>query len=267
MRLIVIFVFLALALRAEACGVETDCQIGDRTYRIHLPETRQDKPVGAIVFAHGWRGTAAGVMSNTSLLALADELGVALVAPQSKGEDWQLPNRPRHRDNTGEEEFSYFRRLVDEIARKFSIDPKRILMSGFSAGGMLTWNLACHEGRLFAAYAPIAGTFWAPLPKACPSPPVHLIHFHGASDMVVPLGGRVIADSKQGEVQKAIELFAESGGFGPASMEVAEGLSCEMRRNPEGKVLEFCTHPGNHAYKADYLRLAWSRLRIGASDR
>jgi polyhydroxybutyrate depolymerase len=259
------FLMLALsAMPAWACGAGSDCALGDRSYRIHLPADK-DGAIGAIIFVHGWRGTAAGVMANTSLIALADELGVALVAPQAVGDGWQLPGRPRNRDNTGKEEFAYFRELVDELERRFSIDRKKLLVSGFSSGGMMVWNLACHEGGLFAGFAPIAGTFWSPIPDSCPSRPVDLIHFHGTGDTMVPLTGRAIADGKQGEVPKALALFGESGGFGPAIAVPADGLLCERRENPQGRILEFCTHPGNHIYKADYVRRAWQQLRIGGS--
>lgn len=263
MRFVLCLTLLVLAaVPSQACGVDTDCHISDRIYRIYLPKRVIKTPIGAIFFAHGWRGTAAGVMGNKSLLALADELGVALVAPQSKGKDWELPGRPRHTDNTGKVEFSYYERLVKEVVKRFSINPKRIMMSGFSAGGMMTWNLACHESKLFAGFAPVAGTFWSPVPKKCSGPVVDLIHFHGASDKMVPLNGRVIADTKQGDVSKALALFAGRGGFGPAKLVPAKGLKCKRRENAEHKILEFCTHPGGHKYTAAYLRRAWHLFKI-----
>jgi polyhydroxybutyrate depolymerase len=262
MRWLVFLILVLSAMPAQACGEKSDCTLGDRIYRIHLPAGK-DGSIGAIIFAHGYRGTAAGVMDNKSLIALADTLGVALVAPQSVGDGWQLPGRPRNRNNTGKEEFAYFRKLVDELEQRFSIDRRKLLVSGFSSGGMMVWNLACYEGELFAGFAPIAGTFWAPVPDKCPSPPVSLIHFHGTSDKMVPLTGRAIADGKQGEVPKALALFEKSGGFGPPAPDPADGLACQRRENPQGRILEFCTHPGNHSYKADYVRRAWQLLRIG----
>lgn len=260
MARLAIFLFAFFTIPAAACGVATDCQLGDRTYRIYLPKQDRGERVGAIIFAHGWRGNAGQVMANKSMLKLAEELSVALVAPQSKGEDWQLPGRPRHTDNTGEEEFTYFRQLVNDITKRFPIDRNHLLMSGFSAGGMMTWNLACHEGKLFAGFAPIAGTFWEPVPERCPSPPVDLIHFHGTSDKMVPIKGRVIADTKQGEVPVALALFSGHGQFGEPKPVPAKGLDCKRRNSPDRKILEFCRHPGGHIYKADYVRRAWKSL-------
>ena len=71
-----------------ACGSDTDCVVGDRIYRIHIGEKTAPE-MGAIVFAHGYRGSAAGVMRNGSLKGLADELGIALIAL-----DFPLSNSP-----------------------------------------------------------------------------------------------------------------------------------------------------------------------------
>ncbi len=136
-------------------------------------------------------------------------------------------------------------------------------MTGFSSGAMLVWNLACNEGTLFAGFAPISGTFWAPIPARCPNLPVSLIHFHGISDPVVPIVGRAIADSGQGDVMDALAMFAKEGDFGPEKRVPAEGLDCKRRENPEGKILEFCSHPGGHYYKASFVRRAWKEMHIG----
>ncbi|MGF1619431.1 MAG: alpha/beta hydrolase family esterase [Rhodomicrobiaceae bacterium] len=249
---------------AGACGVKTDCQLGERSYRLHMPERKNSDPVGAIIFAHGYKGSAAGTMSDKSLLMLADELGVALVAARSTDQDWQLPGRPRQTGNTGEIEFAYFRRLIEELKTRHGIDPGKLLLTGFSAGGMLIWNLACNMGGSFAGLAPVAGTFWAPMPESCKTPPANLIHYHGTADKMVPLAGRAIADTKQGDVSDALALAIKGGGFGAPEPVEAVGLECQRRTNPDGKILEFCTHGGGHSYKADYIRRAWRVLGIAS---
>lgn len=259
MRILCAALFLSFfTASAIACGVDSDCQLGTRTYRIYLPEERQGaEPIGAIIFAHGYRGTAEGTMQNKSLLQLADELGIALVAAQARGTGWHIPGRPRETGNTGLEEYNYFGAIIDDIAGRYDIDREKIMASGFSSGGMMIWELACKRGDLFMGFAPISGTFWSPVPPTCPSNPVNLIHYHGLSDQVVPLAGRKIADSSQGDVQKALTLFIERGNFGPAEMKADDGMNCEIRRNPQGKLLEFCTHPGGHSFRTEFLKRAW----------
>jgi polyhydroxybutyrate depolymerase len=266
MRFLVVLVLMVAAGPAMACGVKSDCRLGDRVYRVYVPSGDESRSRGAIFFSHGWRNSAAGTMGNRSLLKLADELDAVLIAPQSIGDDWKLPNRPREKDNTGEIEFTYFADLIDEAVKRYNVDRDRILMTGFSAGGMMSWNLACHRGELFAGFAPISGTFWAPVPQSCPSAPVNLMHFHGTGDGMVPLTGRPIADTSQGDVYKALALFKESGDFGEASSVPVEDLECERRENPDGKILEFCTHPGGHTYQASYVRRAWKAFGLDSES-
>lgn len=80
-----------LGLPARICGSHRDCVIGDRVYRISLPElTNTAPPVPAIVFAHGYRGTATSVMHSLALAQLNAEFGVASIAAKSGGDDWTL---------------------------------------------------------------------------------------------------------------------------------------------------------------------------------
>ena len=186
---------------------------------------------------------------------------MALVAAKSAVDDWSIPGAPSHVTDASVDELAYFDALIADITNRFPISENRLLVTGFSAGGMMVWNLACYRGERFAGFVPIAGTFWAPLPDACPSDPVNLFHIHGTSDSIVPLSGRAIEDAHQGDVHKALALLARQGRFGDAERLSHDELSCERRVNPAGRVLEFCTHPGGHSFSAGYIRRAWQALQ------
>jgi len=263
LRLIAVLPLVVVANLALACGVETECSLGDRTYRIQMPEG-VERP-GAIIFAHGYKGSARGTMRNRNLRALADELGVALVAVKSFGDDWRIPGVPSMPSTDGREERDYFRDVLVALAETHGIDTDRLLMTGFSAGGMVTWQLACDMGGAFAGFAPISGTFWAPVPAACDSPPVHMFHTHGTSDRIVPLAGRPIGSTHQGDVGRALDMLEQLGGYEDAGNFAAGGLACRRSLNRDGMVMEFCTHPGGHSMRVDYVRRAWMRLKaLGA---
>jgi len=259
-----LFFLTATMGSAFACGPTSDCVIGERIYRIKMPKGHDGvTPVGAIVHAHGYRGSAKGVIKGMS--RMASKLGVALIAPKSKGDDWVIPGAPRKTHVDGSAEFEYFDAMIADASARFPIDTNRLMASGFSAGGMMVWNLACHRGHLFAAYAPVAGTFWAPVPPNCPSGPVSMIHTHGKNDRTVPLNGRRIADTKQGEVSRALNLFRQSGGFQPTSNGHSGELTCERSVNPEGRISEFCLHDGSHSVKSRWLVRAWKEFeKMGA---
>ncbi|MDD9909931.1 MAG: prolyl oligopeptidase family serine peptidase [Ahrensia sp.] len=238
-----------------ACGADTDCKIGERTYRIQLPNGAEG-PIGAIIFNHGYRGTAAGLMRNKSLSKAITDMGLAFVAPKSAFADWDIPNSPSQR--LGQSEYSYFERLKADLMKRHGIDGDRIMVTGFSAGGMMTWELACRRGDLFAAYAPISGTFWAPVPPSCDTLPQPILHVHGTSDRVVPLLGRVIGPTKQGEVPRALELAAPAQRFGAwRDVSGTDGLTCQQRSMSLQNFVQFCTHPGGHSLNSAWVVRAW----------
>lgn len=246
---------------ARACGPDSDCVVGARTYRIRLPPLPPGAArIGAILVAHGYRDTAANMMADRDLAAAVSGLGLALVAPQSKGEDWTLPHAPSGGNRPPLDEVADMARLLDDVAARFPVDRGRIMASGMSAGGMLVWHLACHGGGLFAGYAPVSGTFWAPVPTTCPTGPVTILHSHGTDDPVVPLGGRAIRDARQGDVRAAVRSYAAFGHFGPPAESRVPGLDCTRRVNPGGRVLELCLHPGGHELRAEDVVRAWRSL-------
>ena len=264
MRLAAIMTALFLGFGAPAafaCGPDTNCQIGDRHYRIAMPDGHdRATPVGAIVFAHGYRGSARGVMRNMNLRRMVSDMGLALIAVKSLDQDWVIPNAPRHMDSDGAGEFAYFEDVLADASARFALDADRVMMTGFSAGGMMVWNLACARPGLFAGFAPIAGTFWKSPPETCAAPVASIIHIHGTQDRTVPLAGRPIGPTTQGDVADALAMYQSFGGFGSAEMADVGDMDCARRDNVGGAVLEFCTFPGGHTFRRGFLSYAWERL-------
>lgn len=250
---------IAPASRAAACGADSDCAVAANgralgVYRIWRPETAAAAPIGAIVFLHGWRATAAGVMRNAAMVDMARRLGVALVAPQSRGETWAYPGSPsRERD-----EFAFFEALRQELIATQSVDPDRILVGGFSMGGSMAWYLACRMGDRYLGFAPAAGAFWGPLPERCPHPARYLIHTHGTTDGVVPIEGRPLGGGySQGDAWESFDVL--TGGLGlteSADAEDARGMRCRRWTGAQ-RLLEFCRHGGGHMSKPAWVERAW----------
>ena len=256
-------VVLLAASQAMACGPATKCKLGERHYLIRMPKGHDGKTrIGAIVYAHGYRGTARQVMSNKWFERLQNRMGVAFIAPKSSGGDWSLPGSPsRARGEKPVDELAYFDRLLEDVARRFPVDTNRIMATGFSAGGMMVWHLACYRSEKFAGFAPIAGTFWRPVPEACTAPPASIIHMHGDDDPTVPLNGRPIGPTHQGKVPKAIAMYARYGKFGAPKVTSRGNLRCKHRSNDAGDILELCMFSGGHTFDSSYIRRAWDALK------
>ncbi|MEP3675293.1 prolyl oligopeptidase family serine peptidase [Sulfitobacter sp.] len=252
MRLILLIWAVLAAPMAMACGVDSDCAVGDRSYRISMPDGAR-APVGAVIWAHGYRGTAAGVMRNKALRKMVHDRGLALIAVQGVEGTWDLPKGPGSFNSTGASEFAYFDAVIADASKRFDIDTARLVASGFSAGGMMVWNLACAQPDMFAGFVPMSGTYWLEPPATCAAPVASIVHIHGDADSTVPLDGRVIGPTRQGKVSEALATYADFGGFGPAQPVSAPEMRCEAQTNARDDILEFCLFEGGHSFSTAHL--------------
>jgi len=257
----------SLPKSGDPCPASAGCRVASGSYRIVLPpQAAAGQPVGAILYFHGYQGSAEEVIADPGLLAAARRLGVALIAPDGAGRTWSYPGSPaRNRD-----EFVFVGQVLDDIVARFPIDPSRILASGFSQGGSMIWYLACRMPQRFAAFAPIAGAFWEPLPERCEGPRPPLIHVHGTSDRTVPLAGRALrSGARQGDAFKSFAILepggCTAGWAGAARTDIAAGeLSCRVAVGCDGPArLELCLHAGGHEADPAWVERAW-RLTMPA---
>lgn len=252
---ILISLFLLLANPAVACGPDTNCLLEQRSYRIAMPDGHDGTTkVPALIWAHGFRGSAAGVMNNGSLRRMLSELGFALIAAQGIDGRWELPYSPGTFDSDGSAEVAFFDAVIADATDRFAVDPDRIVASGFSLGGMLVWNLACADPDRYAGFIPYSGTFWLKPPEDCAAPVSSIVHIHGTQDKTVPLTGRAIRETKQGEVAEALAMYTAFGDFGPKTQTTQGALTCQNRSNPAGEILDFCLFEGGHSFRTEYLQ-------------
>jgi polyhydroxybutyrate depolymerase len=242
---------------AAACGETSDCAVETGTYRIRLPEG-VTTPIPAIIFAHGYQGSSAGTMKGAGLRRMTSERGLALIAIDALGGDWDLPNAPGHA-TVPRDEMAYLDQVVADAAARFNIDPDRVVITGFSAGGMFTWNAICARGDAFAGYLPYSGTFWQGPPEGCAARAQNVIHLHGTADRTVPLAGRAIAETRQGDVAESFAMYMADKGFLAAEGYVLEDMTCS-HSNGAGKRLDLCLFDGDHDFRASRLGAAYDLL-------
>lgn len=122
-------VLVAQAAPVFACSDTTDCDLSTGTYRaLVLPEA-----TGTLVFAHGYKGSAAQVMMGP-LRRFAETAGVNLIALQSAGDDWAIPNAPTDGNFIPRDETAYVSEVFEDLAERFDLDATEAVLAGFSAG-------------------------------------------------------------------------------------------------------------------------------------
>ncbi len=236
---------------ANCSGLSGVCKTSSGTYKIQLPDNHSSKtPV--VMFLHGYGGSGKAILRNKRIAGPILKRGYALIAPNAiKNEGARASSWNFHPDfNRGRDEAAFFKETFDDAIKRFDLDPKNILLAGFSIGGSMTSYIACNDPISFTAFAPVSGSFWRPHPTSC-NRPVKLFHTHGWSDKVVPLEGRKINNNFiQGDVFYALNLWRETN---QCTQPYAQSISTKgafMRRKWENcnqdSALEFALFKGGH---------------------
>ena len=80
-------------------------------------------------------------------------------------------------------------RLIEHVLATHAVDPRRVILTGVSMGGMGTWSLGMARPGMFAALLPIAGGIYSPPMSADVTPVVRVPvwAFHDRADPSIPL--------------------------------------------------------------------------------
>jgi polyhydroxybutyrate depolymerase len=163
-----------------------------RAYLVHVPAGyRPGSPTPAVLFFHGYGGSAEDMDASSGLSELADRRGFLAVYPQGslvQGGDRFWANAGRV--SLGVDDLRYTADVLNDLQGRFCVDPARVHAGGFSAGGGVAAWLACELAGRIAAVATVSGQLVAE-PGGCrPSRPVPILAVHGTGDTVIPYGGR-----------------------------------------------------------------------------
>ena len=246
------------------CGEQTACIVDNGDYHIALPDAWKSSntiPRAAIMYFHGYNGSSKNVMRNKSMMGLANRLGVALIAPNGTGRgSWAYPGSP----NQSRNEFEYVKSVRMDAIERFDLDADKLMATGFSMGGSMVWNLACHSADDFAGFAPVAGAFWNPLPQSCDGPIPFMIHIHGTADKTVPIAGRAIGTRwRQGDLWESLAILQKGEACEVQKpVPVKDGRFMCHRWNSCGSsgLVEVCLHDGGHSIRTEWIERAWNKL-------
>ncbi len=263
------FVLIAVAfLSAEPvlaldCGGETQpCEVASGAYHIAVPAGWQGGP--AVMHLHGYGGSGAKVIRNKSFVEGFTAQGYAVIAPnalpwhENKPADWAVRDGwltyPRS-------DIRFLRDVLADAVTRAGVDPQRVLLTGFSRGGSMVWEVACLAPNLARGYAPAAGGFWLPMTEDCIGP-VHMLHTHGFADKMVPLEGRVWRNAEfdvtvgQADIWEGLQLWRRENGCpsNAAEYEVTDGLWRKLWSCDFGS-LELVLHKGGHGFPTGWTKI------------
>jgi phospholipase/carboxylesterase len=140
------------------------------------PDYRPDRAMPLVVMLHGAGGDAPGALAP--FVARAEELGLVLVAPESRGRTWDVLEGGYGPDVV------FVTRALDHVGRRLALDPRRMVVEGFSDGASYALGLGLANGDLFSHVVAFSPGF-VPRGRGVGRPKVFVSH--GVDDRVLPI--------------------------------------------------------------------------------
>jgi polyhydroxybutyrate depolymerase len=200
-----------------------------RSYQLYVPPSYTGtRPVPVVFNFHGYGSNAVQQMVYGDFKPLADRHDFLIVAPDGQdspsGRHFNLTNEPGLQNDV-----LMVGAVLDDIEAKLCVDAERIYSTGMSDGGAMTSALACLAPDKFAAFAPVAVTYYA---DGCGGDhPVAIVAFHGTADRTVPFTGGPVGCCGSAVLPAAPAAMAGWAAQGHCSKDFTDTrLGSEVRR-------------------------------------
>lgn len=170
-----------------------------RWYTLAAPAVSGQVPL--VLVLHGGGGDPENMRATTHFEELARREGFIAVYPAGTGPfpksllTWNAGRCCGKAQKENVDDVSFLAAVVDDVRKRYAVDPRRIFITGLSNGGMMTYLMVCRRADLFAAAAPVIASL-THLPCK-PGRPVPLMAVNGTNDEHVPYNGGVGKKSLQ----------------------------------------------------------------------
>ncbi len=244
----------------------------ERSYYLYKPTSWDGKTSIPLVFLfHGGGGGGRGALYYYELEKKAEEAGFLLVAPNGTGETenvlltWNVGFGFGYAQKNKVDDIGFINALIDDLARIYPIDPKRIYATGLSNGAIFCHFLAAQPGNRIAAIAPVVGTAggrdkgekkWTMPPD--PKTPVSVCILQGLVDQRVPISGGLQLNSTAApkemlSASATIDFWLKANGSANvASSSYIPGLNATLHEFGAGRngteVKAYIIHDMGHAW-------------------
>jgi phospholipase/carboxylesterase len=140
------------------------------------PGYSPQRPAPLVLMLHGANGN--GSRTINALLPLADETGMILLAPDSRGRTWDVLTGGYGPD------IAFIDAALQQVFDRYAVDPGHIAAEGFSDGASYAISIGIANGDLFTHVLAFSPGFAAPPGQA--GDPRFFVS-HGTRDPVLPI--------------------------------------------------------------------------------
>ena len=174
-----------------------------RTYVLHVPASFQPNSSTLVIAFHGSKGSGSQFESYTGLSPKADAIGFAVAYPDGLPNANGITSWNGYFNTTSgtnpPDDSRFARQLILVLQANLHPDPKKIYVTGFSAGGYMAHRAAIDHADLIAAAGVVEGSLWVQAVGGTQQPPpsnaaVSLLVLHGDADAVINYCGVTTAN-------------------------------------------------------------------------
>ncbi|QEH31906.1 Esterase PHB depolymerase [Aquisphaera giovannonii] len=193
-----------------------------RSYLVHVPPGYDaSRPTPLVLVFHSAMMNAPMMARYCGLNRKADEAGFLVAYGNGTGTTplllyWDAGGvRGQASDDVG-----YTAALLDDLATRANVDPRRVYAAGMSNGAMMCYRLAAELSGRIAAIATVSGTM--AIDECRPKRPVPVIHFHGTRDSIVPTAGadaKLIGPTRFLSLEDTVAAWLRANGCPPVPAE------------------------------------------------
>jgi polyhydroxybutyrate depolymerase len=195
-------------------------------YRLVLPKGYDGtKPYPVIFYLHG-RGNGIEGQGNLNTDIAAADLGLVVYPKSFGGSGWEVPNRDKPEENQ-----ALLKALLEHLQADYCVNPRKVIMTGFSSGCWLTSRLACTMKDQLAGVVG-AGCGLDPMGKCTDKIPTTYIIGRGD-----PRFGDAAMTTEFYRTRNACMMTRAAGKVPPCE----DYQGCAMPTS-------YCLHPGGHQW-------------------
>ncbi len=218
---------------APKTGVDRTIEHENRTreYRLYVPSSLdREKPVPLVFALHGGGGNAAREEARVAYNEYAERDGWIVVYPTGVDGHWNdlrgYEGFVSHREDV--DDVGLIETLLEELSAEYSIDEKRVFVTGGSNGGLLSHTLAARLADRIAAIAPIVGSMARPVAEEFrPTRPVSVLMINDKGDPRVLWDGGAGGRANFVSMPETIARWKRANSCGPDQTVSAEAIPGE----------------------------------------
>ena len=188
-----------------------------RSMNVYAPSNiEKDRPL--IIQMHGMNQDANYQQNAAKWDEIADTARFVVVFPNGENKAWDI---------SGDKDINFLKEIINKMYEKYGIDKKRVYVSGFSMGGMMSYHAANKMGDQIAAIAPVSGGGSPNSPKRS----MPIMHTHGTTDDVVNYNSTVntlkswVSTQNCSSASQKIKPYPANRSGSAASLEIWSGCN------------------------------------------